>query len=268
MRTSGPYTITAGASVTLEPPSAGIRYVAVAIANASPYACTVQLARSGAAQWLQAWSADLYPLAEGDIATVAAALDTDTTGLIASGNVTATWYQSTDPITGTYPAALANPAVHAQVTGSIEVASGTITIGNTPEVVVQDGNITVPDAVLSGGGAVFGASNPSFTIRDVSAYSYGYQNPTASGGGGGTFVGPPPSGYNSTELHSLLIRNNGGSPAVYNLNIHGGATIISVELAAYDGFDFDFRGLSIGNAGLDFSCNGPGMLMCTYTWHA
>lgn len=135
MRTSGPYTIAAGQAFTLQPPSAGIRYIDVAIANASPYACAVNLSTSGPAQWLQPWSVDVYPLAQGDIPTVTAQFSTDTSGLVTTGNVTATWYSSTDTVTGSYPATLNGPAIAAAVSGTVtnrpdtyELASGSYTI--------------------------------------------------------------------------------------------------------------------------------------------
>src|SRR6185437_8777876 len=115
MQTSSPYTVALGSPATASPPSASVRFVKVVLANVSPFGCAVTMSSSGAAQLLQPWTAELYLLAPGDIPTVTPQFSTDTTGLITSGSVTATWYLATDPVTGSYPSSLPASAISAQI---------------------------------------------------------------------------------------------------------------------------------------------------------
>lgn len=113
MQISGPLALALGVGVDVPPPPASTEPVAVVLANASPFACSVTI--GGNQQWLQAWTADLYPLPPGAAPRVVPQFTTDLTGLVTAGNLTASWYSPTDNAGGVYPAPLSAQAVAATV---------------------------------------------------------------------------------------------------------------------------------------------------------
>ncbi len=124
MLTSGPYTLALNSPVAPQPPSAGIRFVDLVLANQSPFICAVKLSVSGAAATLQPYQAMLYPLAPGDLPTVTPTTNTSQGDTITTGYLSADWYLPTDRVAGTYPAPLVSQSV--SVTGSVDLGAGAV----------------------------------------------------------------------------------------------------------------------------------------------
>lgn len=126
MEVTGPFTLTLGQELDVTPPNGSSRFTRVVLANASPFGCQVN--SGGVAQWLNPWSADVYPADGGNPALVTPVFTTASAA--ANDQIVATWYLDTDPLAGTYPAALPVQGVTAQVNGAVDITSGSVTINN------------------------------------------------------------------------------------------------------------------------------------------
>lgn len=241
MQTVGPLNLVLGQTTELDCPSASTRYTKVVLANASPFACQVDTG-DGPAQWLQPYSADAYAVSDGQPVDV---LPNFTTGT-GAGQITATWYLDTDTLIGTYPA---------PITGSVSIL-------NIPNVVIQAGTVTIAGASAG----TPSPANPSFAVRDVSAFSYGYVNNLSAAGGTFGLIGAPPGGFTNTELHEALI-SSAVAQAVHLATTPGGLVFETLYMAADASQTFDYHGLKIGNEGVNVIFDiGNGSCTFNYTW--
>lgn len=123
MEVTGPFNLTLGQETDVTPPNGSSRFTRVVLANASPYACQVN--SGGVAQWLQPWSADVYPCDGGNPAEVTPQFTTSSGSL--NGQITASWYLDTDSLNGSYPTSLTAQAIVA----ANAIQQGELTSGST-----------------------------------------------------------------------------------------------------------------------------------------
>lgn len=176
MEITGPFNLAAGTEIPVTPPSGSTRFTRVVLANASPFACRVN--SGGVQQWLQPWSADVYPSDGGNAAYVTPAFST----AIASTNaqITASWYLDTDTISGIYPVSLPAQAVTAAITNTPTFqlqAGASVSISGTPTVDIG-GAVTV-DSITAGNVTVAG-SVTAYTPNDVLLTAAGETLPASS----------------------------------------------------------------------------------------
>lgn len=115
---AGPFTLALGESTTVAPPaSGGVTWTQVALTNASPYTCQVNIA--GPQRWLPAFTADLYDMDPGAQVTVSPVAQL--AGASTDASLTADFYSAADTVTGSYPVSLTAQAVAAAVAGNLGV---------------------------------------------------------------------------------------------------------------------------------------------------
>ena len=119
MEVTGPFAVTLGTELDVTPPSGASKFNRVILANASPLACQVN--SGGVAQWLQPWTADVYPTEAGNPAQITPQF---TTGNQTAGQITASWLLPGDPLDGTYPLSLQAQAFAASIVQE-QILSGT-----------------------------------------------------------------------------------------------------------------------------------------------
>ena len=122
---SGPYAITAGATVTITPPQTQGNWGWVVLSNSSPFDCAVSVGLPG--QWLEAWGYDVFVLQPGNNPITVTAKDDTSGGAIGSGRIKANWYQINDKPLGSYPGTLSAAAVAA----SLAAVQGQVLLGDT-----------------------------------------------------------------------------------------------------------------------------------------
>ena len=175
MEVTGPFTLTLGQETDVSPPNGSSRFTRVVLSNASPYACKVNA--NGVAQWLQPWSADIYPCSDGVPVQVVPALTTSAQST--NNQVTATWYLDIDPISGNYPAPLTAQAV-AITDGTVNLAAGS-TVEISGPVSLASG--TTVEATISGPVSLAsGTSVDVGTIENITAGSITVSNSLGSAG--------------------------------------------------------------------------------------
>jgi hypothetical protein len=155
MLNSGPFALSLANPVTLTPPSASSRMVAVVLSNFSPFACSVNI--NGVQAWLDPYTRATYQIPAGGIPVVTPTFTTDPTGTVTSGQLVADWYLPSDPAPPADPQPLTSAAVLAGISGITEVALVNQTLINAQALTIpantgaslNAGSLVIPNNILS-----------------------------------------------------------------------------------------------------------------------
>lgn len=125
MERYGPYTLALNQAVTVTEPT-DTKAVAVILANASPYTCTVNVA--GPKQWLAPWTVDQYAYTPGALVQVTPILEL--AGASSDNTLTATYVDPGDINTASYPQTLTSQAIAAAIAGTVQVVQAATSLGS------------------------------------------------------------------------------------------------------------------------------------------